>query len=60
MLEAVFFYILAAALVGLSLVVITRTNPIAAALALVGACAVLAVLYAILSSKRGAVLQVLF
>ena len=53
------FYILAALLLGLSLVVITRTNPIASALALVGAFSVLAALYALLSAKLAAVLQIL-
>lgn len=59
MLEAVVFYTLAAVLVGLALLVITRTNPIASALGLVGAFAALAGLYALLSASLVAILQVL-
>jgi NADH-quinone oxidoreductase subunit J len=59
MLEAFVFYTLAAALLGFSVVVITRTNPIAAALSMVGAFSVLAAIYALLSAKLAAVLQVL-
>ena len=59
MLEAVLFYILAAVLVGMGLVVITRTNPIASALGLVAAFAALAALYALLSASLVAVIQVL-
>ncbi len=59
MIEAVVFYILAAVLVGLGLVVITRTNPIASALAMVGAFGALAALYAQLSATFLAILQVL-
>ena len=59
MLEAIVFYILAAALLGFGLLVITRTNPIASALAMVGAFGTLAVLYALLSAKLVAVLQIL-
>ncbi len=59
MIEAVLFYILAAVLVGLGLVVITRTNPIASALAMVGAFGALAALYALLSATFVAILQIL-
>lgn len=59
MIEAVVFYILAAVLVGLGLVVITRTNPIASALAMVGAFGALAALYAQLSATFLAILQIL-
>lgn len=59
MIEAVIFYILAAVLIGMGLLVITRTNPIAAALAMVVAFAALAGLYAMLSAGFLAVLQVL-
>ncbi len=59
MLEAVVFYILAAVLVGMGLVVITRTNPIASALAMVGAFSALAALYATLSASLVAIIQVL-
>jgi NADH-quinone oxidoreductase subunit J len=59
MIEAVVFYILAAVLVGMSLLVITRTNPIASALAMVGAFGALAALYAQLSATFLAILQIL-
>ncbi len=59
MIEAVLFYILAAVLLGMGLLVITRTNPIASALALVGAFAALAGLYAMQSAQLAAILQVL-
>jgi NADH-quinone oxidoreductase subunit J len=59
MLEAVVFYILAAVLLGMGLLVITRTNPIASALAMVGAFVALAALYATLSATFVAIIQVL-
>jgi NADH-quinone oxidoreductase subunit J len=59
MIEAVLFYILSAVLVGLGLVVITRTNPIASALAMVGAFGSLAALYALLSASMVAIIQIL-
>ncbi len=59
MVETVLFYILAAVLLGMSLVVVTRTNPIASALAMVGAFGALAALYTLLSAPLLAVLQVL-
>ena len=59
MIEAIVFYILAALLLGLGLVVITRTNPIASALAMVGAFAALAALYATLTATFVAILQIL-
>jgi NADH-quinone oxidoreductase subunit J len=59
MLEAAVFYILAALLLGFGLTVITRTNPIASALAMVGAFGVLAALYALLSASLVAILQIL-
>ncbi|HEY5039255.1 MAG TPA: NADH-quinone oxidoreductase subunit J [bacterium] len=59
MLEAVLFYTLAAVLLGTGLLVITRTNPIASALALVAAFAALAALYALLSASFIAIIQVL-
>ncbi len=59
MVEAVLFYFLGAVLLGLGLIVITRTNPIASALALVGAFAALSGLYAMQSAKLAAVLQIL-
>ncbi len=59
MIEAVLFYILAAVLLGMGLVVITRTNPIASALAMVAAFAALAALYALLSASLVAIIQVL-
>ena len=42
MIETVLFYFLGAVLMGMGLLVITRTNPIASALSLVGAFAALA------------------
>jgi len=57
--EAVIFYILAGCLLVLGLVVITRTNPIASALALVGVFGVLSALYALLAAPLLAVLQIL-
>lgn len=59
MIEAVLFYILAAVLVGMALLVISRTNPIASALGLVAAFAALAALYALLSASLVAIVQVL-
>jgi NADH-quinone oxidoreductase subunit J len=59
MIEAVFFYILAALLLGLGLTVIMQTNPLASAMAMVGAFAALAAIYALLSAPFVAVLQVL-
>lgn len=59
MLETVLFYILAAVLLGMALLVITRTNPIASALGLVVAFAALAALYALLSASLVAIIQVL-
>jgi NADH-quinone oxidoreductase subunit J len=57
--ETILFYFLAALLLGLGLLVITRTNPIASALSLVGAFAALAGLYAMQSAFLAAVLQIL-
>jgi NADH-quinone oxidoreductase subunit J len=59
MIDAVLFYILAAVLLGMGLLVITRTNPIASALALVGAFAALAGLYTMQSAQLAAILQIL-
>jgi NADH-quinone oxidoreductase subunit J len=59
MIEAVLFYILAAVLLGMGLLVITRTNPIASALGLVAVFAALAALYALLSAPLVAILQIL-
>jgi NADH-quinone oxidoreductase subunit J len=59
MIEAVIFYILAAALVGFGLMVITRTNPVASALMMVGAFTALAALYAMLSATLVAIIQIL-
>jgi NADH-quinone oxidoreductase subunit J len=59
MVEAVFFYIFAALLLGLGLAVVIQKNPLGSAMALVGAFAVLAALYALLSAPLVAVLQVL-
>ncbi|HUO56981.1 MAG TPA: NADH-quinone oxidoreductase subunit J [bacterium] len=59
MLEAVVFYILASIIIGMGLLVITRTNPIASALAMVGAFAALAALYATLEATFVAILQIL-
>jgi NADH-quinone oxidoreductase subunit J len=59
MLEAIVFYILAVVLIAAGLIAITRTNPIASALALVAAFGVLAALYALLKAALVAVIQVL-
>ena len=59
MLEAILFYVLAAVLVGLALVVITRTNPIASALAMVGAFGALAAIYGTLTASLVAITQIL-
>lgn len=59
MLETVIFYLMAAVLMGLALLVVTRTNPVAAALALVAAFGVLAGFYALLNAELVAVLQIL-
>src|SRR5580698_2850234 len=59
MIESVLFYILAAVLLGMGLLVITRTNPIASALSMVAAFAALAALYAMLSATLVAIIQVL-
>ncbi len=59
MLEAVLFYILAAVLLGMTLLVITRTNPIASSLGLVVAFGALAALYALLSASLVAIIQIL-
>jgi NADH-quinone oxidoreductase subunit J len=59
MLEAIVFYILAAMLLGMGLLVITRTNPIASALSMVGAFGALAALYAILQATLIAIIQIL-
>jgi NADH-quinone oxidoreductase subunit J len=59
MIETVLFYVLAVALLGFGLVVITRTNPIASALAMVGAFGALAALYALLSASLVAIIQIL-
>jgi NADH-quinone oxidoreductase subunit J len=58
-LETIIFYTLAVVLVGFGLLVITRTNPIASALSMVGAFSILAVFYALLSAPLAAVLQIL-
>ncbi len=59
MLEAIVFYILATALLVFGLLVITRTNPIASAMAMVGAFGALAGLYAMLTASFLAIIQVL-
>jgi NADH-quinone oxidoreductase subunit J len=59
MIEAVVFYILAAVLLGMGVLVITRVNPLASALGLVAAFAALAGLYATLSASLLAILQIL-
>ena len=59
MIESVLFYFLAAVLVGTALLVVTRTNPIASAIAMVVAFAALSALYAMLSASLAAILQVL-
>ena len=58
MAEAIVFYGLAAVLVGMGLVAITRTNPLASALSMIGAFAALAALYALLSAPLNAVIQI--
>lgn len=59
MIESIVFYTLAAVLLISSLVIVTRTNPIAAALSLVMAFVALAGLYGLLSASFVAVIQVL-
>lgn len=59
MIESVLFYFLAAVLVGTALLVVTRTNPIASAIAMVVAFAALSALYAMQSASLAAILQVL-
>ncbi len=59
MLETVLFYMLAALVLGLGLVVVSKTNPLASAMALVGSFAGLAGLYALLNAPVVAVLQIL-
>lgn len=59
MIEAILFYVLAAVLLGMGLLVITRTNPLASALAMVAAFTALAGLYAVLSASLLAILQIL-
>jgi NADH-quinone oxidoreductase subunit J len=59
MIEAILFYALALALVIFSLFVITRTNPIASAIAMVGAFGALAGLYATLTASFLAIIQIL-
>jgi NADH-quinone oxidoreductase subunit J len=58
-LEAILFYTSAAGLLVFGLLVITRTNPIASALAMVAAFGALSALYALLSASLLAVLQIL-
>jgi NADH-quinone oxidoreductase subunit J len=59
LLETIIFYCLAVALLATGLLVITRTNPIAAALAMVAAFGSLAMLYVLLKAPLVAVIQVL-
>jgi NADH-quinone oxidoreductase subunit J len=59
MLEAIVFYILAAALVIFGLLMITRTNPISGAMTMVGAFGALAGLYATLSASFVSIIQIL-
>ncbi len=59
MLEAIVFYILAAASVTLGLVMITRVNPISSAMTLVGVFGALAGLYAMLSASFVSIIQIL-
>ncbi len=59
MIEAVVFYSLGGLMILSALVLITRTNPIASALALVVAFAALAGLFGLLSAGFAAVIQVL-
>jgi NADH-quinone oxidoreductase subunit J len=57
--EAILFYLLAAWVTGLSLVVVTRPNPLAAAMALLGVLGGVAGLFGLLSAPLVAALQVL-
>lgn len=59
MLEAVVFYILAAALIVFALLTITRMNPIASAMTMVGAFGALTALYATLNASFVSIIQVL-
>jgi len=59
MIEAILFYSLGAVLLGAGLVVTTRTNPLASAIAMVVAFGALAGVYGLLSAGLLAVLQVL-
>jgi NADH-quinone oxidoreductase subunit J len=59
MLEAIVFYILAAALVIFGLLTITRMNPIASAMSMVGAFGALTALYAMLSASFVSIIQIL-
>jgi NADH-quinone oxidoreductase subunit J len=59
LIEAILFYVLAAVLLGMGLLVISRTNPLASALCLVAAFTALAGLYATLSASFLAILQIL-
>lgn len=59
MIEAIVFYILAATLVSMGLVIITRTNPIGSAIAMVVAFGALSGLYGMLSASLAAILQIL-
>jgi NADH-quinone oxidoreductase subunit J len=59
MIEAVLFYVLAAALIGFGILVITRTNPIASAMAMVGTFSGLAGLYAMLNARFLSIIQIL-
>jgi len=59
MVESIIFYVLATALLVSSMVLITRTNPIASALSLMIGFIALAGLYALMSASFVAVMQVL-
>src|SRR5580658_9277246 len=59
MLEAILFYILAAALVLFGLLTITRLNPISSAMTMIGAFGALAGLYATLSASFVSIIQIL-
>ncbi len=59
MLEAVIFYVFALAAVVLGIIVVTRRNPIASAIALVGTFFFLAGMYAMLDAHFVAVIQLL-
>ncbi|HXL73939.1 MAG TPA: NADH-quinone oxidoreductase subunit J [bacterium] len=59
MLEAMVFYILAAASVVFALVMITRVNPISSAMTLVGVFGALAGLYAMLNASFVSIIQIL-